>query len=60
MWPWDLSVKRAASESRLFAITSPFCSADLKKNMLGINADYVNRRIEELRQTLSESGGDRP
>lgn len=28
--------------------------------MLGINADYVNRRIEELRQTLSESGGDRP
>lgn len=28
--------------------------------MLGINADHVNRRIEELRQTLSESGGDRP
>lgn len=28
--------------------------------MLGINADQVDHRIEELRQTLSESGGDRP
>lgn len=28
--------------------------------MLGINADQVDHRIEELRQALSESGGDRP
>lgn len=28
--------------------------------MLGINADQVDHRIEELRQALSQSGGDRP